>query len=587
MADDFNPYQLWLGLPPSLEPPDHYSLLGLEQGEVDSPQVRRAADVRKSRVRGCRPGEHVAAWSQLLDELEKAQRCLSDPALKAEYDTQLRSRNAEPAAIALEVASVRNLLPPVWPAESPNEVTGPNAQCPTVLSAVPTPFHQQAPIQANPTSVPSMTALQAMPIDGTTLSPETNHVEAAIHRETLSNLVVGPASDTLTMQNLGHEFVVPQVAPTGAAAQLLPPPVMAMVTSPGLAVSMPVLAPQPPTAPWTSPAASHQPSAPSAPAAALYSRSPTPSTNRTSPWTPAAVISVVGIGLAILMLAGAIMLVWRARHDESASLNTKTGVTTSGLPKSENHPSPLLPKSEPKPPIDPRALPVPQPSPPPAEQPKPNPVPVPVPEPSPAPKPEPSALPKPSPEPMAPPIPPSVAPTPEQTRLVQVALLKARQLLSDREPTAAMAVVKEAQQLAGEGPLKATIAPTESLSHFVNEFWTAVGAALPKLAGSEIEVGDTRVFVIETGQDRILIRWAGKNREFTRKTMPAGLARKIAENWLEKTPASKVIIGAFLVVDPTMLENSGREKARRLWSEAAAGGADVGELLKVLSEPGP
>jgi hypothetical protein len=178
-----------------------------------------------------------------------------------------------------------------------------------------------------------------------------------------------------------------------------------------------------------------------------------------------------------------------------------------------------------------------------------------------------------------------VPPTPEQTLQVQAALRKARQLLADREPAAAMTTVSEAQQLAGEGPLRDSIAPTESLSHFVYEFWNAVGAALPKLAGSEIEVGDTRVFVIETGKDRILIRWAGKNREFTRKTMPAGLARKIAENWLEKTPTSKVIVGAFLAVDPTMLENSGREKARRLWAEAAAGGADVEELLKVLSEP--
>jgi len=98
-------------------------------------------------------------------------------------------------------------------------------------------------------------------------------------------------------------------------------------------------------------------------------------------------------------------------------------------------------------------------------------------------------------------------------------------------------------------------------------------------------VGDTRVFVIETGRDRILIRWAGRNREFTRQTMPAGLARKIAENWLEKTPTSKVIVGAFLAVDPTMLANSGREKARTLWTEAASGGADVGELLKTLSDP--
>ena len=202
-----------------------------------------------------------------------------------------------------------------------------------------------------------------------------------------------------------------------------------------------------------------------------------------------------------------------------------------------------------------------------------GPMPPPTPlEPTPAPKPQPAPT-------------PPVAPTPEEIRQVQAVLRKARQMLADRDTAGATAAVKEAQQLAGEGPLRDKIAPTEALSQCVSEFWSAVGAALPKLTGSEIEVGDTRVFVIASGPDRLLIRWAGKNREFTRKTLPAGLARRIAEDWLDQSPTSKVIVGAFLVVDPTLSANSGREKARKLWTEAAAGGADVAELLKVLSEP--
>ena len=179
------------------------------------------------------------------------------------------------------------------------------------------------------------------------------------------------------------------------------------------------------------------------------------------------------------------------------------------------------------------------------------------------------------------------APSPEQTEKVQAALKRARQLLAERDPKGAAAAVKEAQQEAGEGPLLDTIEPTASLTHYVGEFWKAVQSAMPMLSGSEITVGETAVFVIQGGPDRLLIRTAGQNREYNSKTLPAGLARKIAENWMDKSAASKVIVGAFLAVDPMMLSNSGRDKARRLWNEAAAAGADVTDLLKVLDEPAP
>jgi len=174
--------------------------------------------------------------------------------------------------------------------------------------------------------------------------------------------------------------------------------------------------------------------------------------------------------------------------------------------------------------------------------------------------------------------------TPEQIRQVQAALRNVRQLLADRDMPGAKAALEEAQKAAGESSIKESVIPTEALVHYVGEFWSAVSAAMLKLAGSEVQVGDTKVFVIETGPDRILIRWAGSNRNFTKQTMPAGLARKIAENWLEKSATSKVIVGAFLAVDPTMLENGGKDKARALWNEAGASGADVADLLKALNE---
>src|SRR5690606_24412970 len=112
--------------------------------------------------------------------------------------------------------------------------------------------------------------------------------------------------------------------------------------------------------------------------------------------------------------------------------------------------------------------------------------------------------------------------TAEQVRQVEDALQKVRQHLAERDMQGAQTALAEAQRLAGEGPLQQNVQAAEALTHYVDQFWTAVSTAMAKLAGSEIQVGDTKVFVIETGPDRLLIRWAGRNREFTKKTMPAG-----------------------------------------------------------------
>jgi hypothetical protein len=44
MREDFDPYYLWLGIPPVDQPPDHYRLLGVTQFESDADVIRNAAD---------------------------------------------------------------------------------------------------------------------------------------------------------------------------------------------------------------------------------------------------------------------------------------------------------------------------------------------------------------------------------------------------------------------------------------------------------------------------------------------------------------------------------------------------------------
>jgi hypothetical protein len=305
------------------------------------------------------------------------------------------------------------------------------------------------------------------------------------------------------------------------------------------------------------------------------------STASATPVSPAAIGGIVGIGLGIVILVFAILSLWRRQSATETASNS--GGTIASAAGKDPHPSVPPPAQSEKPT-------------PPPEQPSPAPEnpfdpgspesPVTPPSTDPPPKNPPPKNPKPPVSPPTPPMPaPPAAPTPEQTEKVRAILLRARQSLADRDPAAATAAVKEAEQLAGEGPLQDAIAPTADLAHYVGEFWRAVHAALPKLGGSEIELGDTVVYVVEAGPDRLVIRMAGQNREYTPQKLPSGLARRIAENWLDKSAATKVIIGAFLAVDPTMQQSSGKEKARGLWKEAARQGADVKELLRVLDEP--
>jgi len=577
VADDFNPYQEWLGLPATAATPNHYALLGLTPFDVEPEHVRRAAVQCKSRVRSHRPGDRAAVWSRLLDELETAQRCLCDPAEKAAYDTRMQQSEFSPSTIDdrsdpprddVHVAPVRNLMPPTWPATTPAEVAA------TAIPSAPD-------LASSPTQHPLLTPL-AIPV----AAPATAGSAAAVPVAAALSSAASPAPSAIRNAgipfavNRSNEFVVPQAVPSGAAAQLLPPPAIPVPPAQPDGEALPVEAIGA-AALLTSPLPVESPAVSSQTGVAKF-RAAGEVAQPTSSWTPAAIASVCGIGLAIVLLAGAIFWIWQTRPAETAGLGgLKTPPVAdpklpTPVPPGEEPRKPS-PKPEPKPPV-PNPEPMPRPEPPvtkPEPPVKPEPPPKPIPEP--APKPEPKPVPMPEP-PLAP------AATPEQTRQVQDALRQVRQRLADRDVPGAKAALADAQRLAGESSLKESVIPTEALVHYVSEFWSAVSTAMLKLAGSEVQVGDTKVFVIETGPDRILIRWAGRNRDFTKKTMPAGLARKIAKNWLDKSATSKVIVGSFLVVDPTMLENGGKEKARALWQEAGASGADVADLLKFLND---
>ena len=90
MEQAFDAYHKWLGIPPDLQPPDHYRLLGLQTFESDPDVIQAVADQRMMQLRAYQTGKN-SEWSQrLLNEVAAARVCLLNGAKKAAYDQALR-----------------------------------------------------------------------------------------------------------------------------------------------------------------------------------------------------------------------------------------------------------------------------------------------------------------------------------------------------------------------------------------------------------------------------------------------------------------------------------------------------------------
>ena len=128
MAEAFDPYVQWLGRQGGQRPSNHYELLGIGLFQSDPAVVARAADTLTARIRGIRPGPHVAEWQRLLDAVAGAKSCLMDPAAKAAYDALLRGDGGRPG-----------------PSSPPIQGTAPAAATPVPPQASPVVSHDVLP----------------------------------------------------------------------------------------------------------------------------------------------------------------------------------------------------------------------------------------------------------------------------------------------------------------------------------------------------------------------------------------------------------------------------------------------------------
>ena len=86
----FDPYHVWLGIPPEEQPPNYYRLLGIAPFESNADVIATAADRQMMHLRTFQSGKRSDLSQQLLNEVATAKVCLLNPAKKAAYDEQLR-----------------------------------------------------------------------------------------------------------------------------------------------------------------------------------------------------------------------------------------------------------------------------------------------------------------------------------------------------------------------------------------------------------------------------------------------------------------------------------------------------------------
>ena len=91
MAENFDAYHVWLGIPPEDQPPNHYRLLGIRPFESNPDVIDNMADQRMTHLRTFQSGKNSKHSQKLLNEVAAARLCLLGKTTKQEYDRRLRA----------------------------------------------------------------------------------------------------------------------------------------------------------------------------------------------------------------------------------------------------------------------------------------------------------------------------------------------------------------------------------------------------------------------------------------------------------------------------------------------------------------
>lgn len=169
----------------------------------------------------------------------------------------------------------------------------------------------------------------------------------------------------------------------------------------------------------------------------------------------------------------------------------------------------------------------------------------------------------------------------QEAEAVQEALKASRVAISDRKWTLAENNLKKAEGVAKSHASKEEIENVRALLHYTKSYWGVVQSAWKNMtAGNELEINGETIVIVEVLPEKLIIRAAGQNREYTVERMPFNFALHLGEAWLTKgDPNSNLFLAAFHLTD----YKGNRQRARQLLNQAAQSGIDVAALQKELA----
>lgn len=594
MGGEFNPYEQWLGRCPGYCPADYYDLLGLPCGEEDPQRIAQAADRLIAVLQQVDPGKQRGRWQKLLDQVAKARTCLGNPASKAAYDAALRARVNAAANVA---GSRRVASDPV-----PEGTFSPKApeDCPAAVQT--SCGHQFVGDEAG-AGVPGAITMPLASQVGESPEPYWKHE----HYEHYAALPVASVEPPAIAAQTSCGANVPSAAQLAAAA--------------AIPVAEPIFPPPPTSA---------------LPGVRVEDCQPgtTGALDATKPATPW-VLVVAAAGLTVLAFLLALrlgyLLVVRQRisgrdmEGMSFAAATTSQAANSGSANDllataaeaesqdngrsydpmaaqrsdHNHPQDGTQGiAENKPQMDapdgglataiggerpvlgdthpmaggesPRAVGTgtigQTATPEGASQEGPS-----------APQGAGQSSPMPVGAAEQPALPEPISPT------VEKLLGDVRTSLANQDVETAREQLAQAVAAAASEADRRAIGRVSQLADYLQEFWRVMGQIVAGLQSTEvIAVGDTYVAVVESSAESLTLKAAGEIRTYRLTRIPAPLVVALAEKRFGTDPASKVILGTYLAVEP----EADLARARRLWQEAIAAGIDVAGLLDELDRFG-
>jgi hypothetical protein len=205
MAESFDPYYTWLGIPPEEQPADHYRLLGVRRFEANEEVIINASDQRMSYIRTFQTGKRSKESQALLNELSAAQVCLLNADKKRAYDEGLRRKlgqnsTNQPAARPVEAQPAARPAPVparTLPVASPLRPSATPSQPLTPAQMLPAAQRRTPVATADPLSLLELDPLASAQIAANPLRPVVAPKNSAFTPRML--IVAGPAAAALVV----------------------------------------------------------------------------------------------------------------------------------------------------------------------------------------------------------------------------------------------------------------------------------------------------------------------------------------------------------------------------------------------------